>query len=179
MPLGVPDDHEAGVVGRLPPFVEVQGDGSGPLQAGELRRQGRRHHAQRAAGPVDVEVQAFGFGQVGQGRQVVDGANVDRPRRSDQQEGSPPLQPVGADHRSRGADVDPPGRVRRRQAQGVRAQSRHVHGPRHAVVRAARRVGCQLRAPRTDPGSPRPDPEGCAAGHQHRDEVGYRGARDE
>ncbi len=179
MPFGIAHQHEARVVGDLPPFMEVEGDGVGALDALEQGLELRRHHSERAYGAVDVEMQAIPGGDFRQHGQVVDGAGVHRASRAHQQERLKAGGPVLRDGLFDGHVVHGPGRIGVDQPQAVRAETGHFHGARNAVVGRLRGVGSQSSLGRRHALEARRQSEGSGPGDQHGHEVGHRGAGDE
>ena len=55
MPVAVAHDQEAGIIGHLSPFVEVERNGIGPFEPREQWGDLRRENAERAIGAVDMK----------------------------------------------------------------------------------------------------------------------------
>ena len=75
----------AGVIGHLAPFVKVEGDRVGALDAAQPRRNVARQHAQRATGTIDMEPEVLFPCQRGQCVEIVDGPDIDGAGRADDQ----------------------------------------------------------------------------------------------
>ena len=131
----VAHQDEAGVIGHLPPFVEIKRDRVRLLDAGEPRRDVRRHDGERADGAVDMEPELFLAGDGGERRQIVDGAGIDRARRADDEEGRKPCVAVLRDRCFERVDIDLMTLVRRNDMQRRSAEAGQVHGLRNAAVR--------------------------------------------
>ena len=76
--LAVAHQQEAGVVGHLPPFVEVERDGIGELDAAEQRRELGREDRERPEGAIDVKPDSFLAAQRSDRLEIVDRADIDR-----------------------------------------------------------------------------------------------------
>ena len=58
----VAHEQEAGVIGDMRPFVEIEGDRIGALDSGQAGSQRLAERRERAEGPVDMKPQAIGRG---------------------------------------------------------------------------------------------------------------------
>ena len=158
--LLVAHEGEPDVDRRLHPLVEVEREGVGALEpAHGIRVRAEREEA--ADGPVDVQPQPFGLGEVGDGLEVVDGAGVDGARRRDDGERLDAGGPVGGDGGGEGVDVHGPVVAHRDLAQRglpepeqldrLAVAAVHLGGGVDAEPAAVRHpVGAQRRA---DPGA--------------------------
>ena len=86
MTLVIANQKKARVVRHLSPFVEIERDGIGVFQSGKPRRQRGRKNAERAIGAIDMKPELLLAAQRAQGREIVDGADVDRAGRADHEE---------------------------------------------------------------------------------------------
>ena len=84
----IPDQDKPRVVGHLAPFMEIEGDGVGALDPRQTRRQIRREHAERAVGAIHVEPHLFPLSDTGDGREIVDRADIHRAGSRGDEEGS-------------------------------------------------------------------------------------------
>ncbi len=179
MALGVAHQDESGVVGRLSPFVKVEGDGVGPLDACQQGPQLGRQDGQGAEGAIHVQPQPLAGGDLGQSLQVVDGAGVDRACRADDQER---IQPRGAVCRHRlgqGPGVQAAIGQDRDLAQGGRTEPGDVQRLGDTAVRALGSVGGEAGPGLAHPVDTAVRTQGGRARGQHRDQVGHRGSGDE
>ena len=55
MQVAVAHHQEAGIIGHLPPFVEVERDGIGPFEPAQQRCDPGCENAERAIGAVDMK----------------------------------------------------------------------------------------------------------------------------
>ena len=78
---GVPHQDEACVVRHLAPFVEIEGNGVGALDAGEPRSNFRSQHGESTIGAVDVQPNPFCVGDMRKPGEIVDRADIDGARR--------------------------------------------------------------------------------------------------
>ena len=113
MLLAVAHEQEARVVGHLSPFVEIERDGIGALDAGEPRRELWRQNPERAEGAVDMKPEFSSRHSALQRREIVDRADVDRAGRADHEKwletrGAIAARPARATHRHRCDDSDRP-----------------------------------------------------------------------
>ncbi len=106
MQRAVAHQDEAGVVGHLPPFVEIERDRIGLLDAGKPRRDIRRHDGKRADGAIDVEPYFFAPRDRSQRGEIVDGAGVDRARGTDHEERRQARDAILHDRQIERVDVD-------------------------------------------------------------------------
>lgn len=83
----VGDGEESGCDGLPAEFVQVEGDGLGAFQAGELVAVAVAEQEGAAVGGVHVEFGVVGGAQLGDGGQRVDGAGVGGTGGGDDQEG--------------------------------------------------------------------------------------------
>ncbi len=175
----VAHQHEAGVVGRLAPFVEIEGDRVGPLDARQQGLQLGRQGGQGAEGPVHVQPQPLAGGDVGQGAQIVDRADVDRAGRADDQEGVEARGAVRGHRLGQGAGVDAAVREGGDLAQGRRAEAGDVQRLGDAAVGGLGGVGGQAGPRLAHPVRAAFGPKRRGAGGQDRDQVGHGRAGDE
>ena len=127
MELAVAYEDEASVVGNLSPFVKVEGEGVGALDAFEARREFGREHCECAVGSVDVEPEAFALTEIGKRSEVVDGAGVDCACAAYDEERREAGAAVVVDGLLEGFDVDAIAAVGCDGAQGVAAEAGEVH----------------------------------------------------
>ena len=78
MERAVSHKDESGIVRHLPPFVEIERNRVGLLNAGEPRRKIGRHDSERANGAINVEPEFFPVRDAGERREVVNGSDIDR-----------------------------------------------------------------------------------------------------
>ncbi len=85
---------KASVVRNLGPFVKVKCNRIGALDTCQTRRNNRRHHAERCVRAVDMERNPFAGTDIGECCEIIDGARVDRSRRSYHHKGPQPFRAV-------------------------------------------------------------------------------------
>ncbi len=153
--------------------MEIERHRIGAFDAVQARRNIGRKHAQRTIGAVDVKPDLFAHGQVSNGAQGIDGADVDRAGGGGDKEG---LQAGGAVLGNRFFEqrhVDFEGGIHRDDAQGRRAQACQVHGLRNAAVRPSRGIGHKLTAVGRDAILAHRRPEHGDARDPNCDQVGH------
>ncbi len=96
MPIAVADEQEAGIVGHLSPFVEIERDGIGVLNSGQSRRQRWRENPQRAKGAVDMKPESLFAAQRLQRAKIVDRTDIDGSGRTYDEEWLAPGKTVAA-----------------------------------------------------------------------------------
>ncbi|XXZ22319.1 hypothetical protein WME92_01400 [Sorangium sp. So ce307] len=151
-------------------LVRVQRHRVGALDPPHRRAPPLGEREEAAVRRVDVQPEALGLGEVGEGGQIVHGAGARRARRGDEQEGREAARPV-ARHRLRrrvGPHAEAP--VHRDRAHGFRRKAGEERGLRHRVVRFLRGIERPPQEVRR---------EAIAARGDHRDEVRERAARRE
>ncbi len=155
--------------------MRVPGDRVGPLDAGQVRTQ--RVGQQRAAAPggVDVQRQALGRADIGDGRQRIDRAGGGGPGGGNDEEGRAAVAAVARDALAQRGDVQPLIGVAGHLADRAAAQPGGVGDLHERVVRLVGRV--ERRAP-LQGSQPVLGVAGEVAGqrHQHRGHVGLRAA---
>ena len=182
MQAAVAHQDKAGVVLHVRPFVEIEGDRIGALDAGQARRQVRRQHRHRAESAVDMKEKTFALGDIGQRIQIVDGAHVDRAGIAYQGERLQTGGAVGGDLRVQAGQMNTAVGIDRDAAQHVFAETGHIHRLFHATVRGGRTIGGQARVcvPHTQHAFAADIGAQClAARHQNADQIGGRGAADQ
>src|SRR5690606_7419330 len=96
---------DAGAVGHEQALVRVEGDGVGVLDAGECGAAAFGELEAAAVGGVDVVPEVLVAGEVGQGRQRVDGAGAGGAGGAGQEEGAQAGGAVGGDEAGGGVGV--------------------------------------------------------------------------
>jgi hypothetical protein len=137
--------HAAGVVGHVQPFVKVECQRVGALEPGQTRLQGRAERDQRAEGAIHVEPEVLRCAEVGECREVVDRAGVDRACCPDHEEGSRALGPIPRDRATQRVELDPVVIVDLDQAERRAAEAKDLERPRDAAVRLSRGVADERR----------------------------------
>ena len=140
------DQHAAGVVLDVEPFVEVEGERIGTLDAGEQRPVRGAQDRERAERAVDVQPEALLARDVGERGEIVDRAGVDRAGGADDAERPQAEPPVGGDRPRELGGVDPvvgarPGSSAARcgRAREARTRARRCCAPRSRRSRPAGR----------------------------------------
>ena len=145
--FGAAHQRAAGVDRDAQPLVRVEGQRVGALHAAVAGGQRRVEHPEGAVGPVDVEPQPLGGGDLGERVERIDRAGVHGSRRAHQQRRRRAGGAVGRDRASQ--------RVRVEMSAGAAAPAGCSRSrSRAARVRAAR--SCAPRRARTPPGAGRP-----------------------
>ena len=177
--LAVAHHQEAGVVGHLPPFVEIERDRIRVFDSGQPRRQLRRENAERAIGAVDVKPELLLAAQRAQRREIVDRADIHRAGRADHEERLQAGLAVQRDLRAQRGDVDAVQSIDRDDAQRIAAEARNIHRLGDAAMRRRRGIGRQQRALVADAALPDRLSQRRRSRHQHRHQIGHRRAGDE
>jgi hypothetical protein len=138
MKLTVPYQDEAGVIGNLSPFVEVEGEGVGAFDALESRRKIGGKHCQCAIGAVDVEPEVFALAEISKRGEVVDGARVDCACATHYQEGREAGATIVVDRLLEGSDVNAVTAIGRDRAQDVAAEPGDIQCFGNATVIGSR-----------------------------------------
>ncbi len=86
MERAVAHQDEAGVVGHLAPFVKIEGQRIGVLDASKARREIRGEDRKRAVGTIDMQPKLLTPRQLGKAGQIVDRAAIDRAGGADDEE---------------------------------------------------------------------------------------------
>ena len=174
---GVADQDAAGVVGDLRPFVEVEGEAVGALDAAELVAVAVGDGGQRGEGAVDMEPEVFAGAELGDRAQIVDGPAIDGAGGGGDEERAGAGGAVPPDGLGEGFEVEAVIGIGGKGAERVAAEAGHVEGARDAAMRGAGGVGgqrCGAQALAAAIGA-----EAGLAGDEDGDEVGDRGAGDE
>ena len=150
----------AGIVGNLRPFVEIEGNRVGALDAGEQRPQRRRKHRQRAERRINMKPQTVTTAAVGDRGQIVCRAHIDTSRRAHRRE-TATYRRSGRPRHTRPAPQEPCGRgdhmapaaTRRSPGPPYRGRGPHKDArlPRHRRSSGHRRCRFVGRPPRGRP----------------------------
>lgn len=125
---GVADQERGAGEGHGAPFVEVEGERIGFLDAVEQRGEIGVKAGKRAEGAVDVKPDPLLGGNGGEFVERVDCASVHRASGSDDAEGRVALLPPGGDFGAQGAGVNREFRRDRDEAKRVRRQAKNCQG---------------------------------------------------
>ena len=172
--------HEAGVIGNLQPFMEVEGDAVGPLQTFEqgLERVGER--GEGAEGAVDMKPDLLLARDIGQRIEIVDRARIHRPGRADDEERLQSGGAIGGDGVGEILDAHPAAFVGRDEPQVPGAEARELHRLTNAIVHVARGIGDERRLQRAKTVEPHILVLRCAVtGDQEPQKIRHGGAGDE
>ena len=101
----VSNENEARIVWNLAPLVEVEGNRIGALDTLQSRRNLGSKHGESAIGTIHVEPELPAAGDTGDGRKIIDCADVDGTGCSDDQERKQTLPAIGYDRALQHADV--------------------------------------------------------------------------
>jgi hypothetical protein len=104
--LAPPHDRATAADGHGQPFVRVEGDRVGALQAGVPAGQARVECPEAAVGAVHVQPQALVPAEVGEVAERIDGTGLHAPRVGRDQERPMPGPAVGRDRRPQAGQVD-------------------------------------------------------------------------
>ena len=103
---------------------------------------------ERTVSAIHVEPHVFPLGDIGDGRQIVDRADIDRAGGRGDEEGRQPGAPILGYGFFECLDIDLVLPVHRNDAERIAAQSSQIHGLRDATVGARRCIGDQPFAAR-------------------------------
>src|SRR5437763_13177643 len=106
MQTAIPDENKARVVGYLPPFVEIEGDGVRALDSGQTGSNIRRQHRESTISAIDVKPQALSLREVRNGHKIIDRADIDRAGRRRYEERRQTGIPVAYDGSPERLNVD-------------------------------------------------------------------------
>jgi hypothetical protein len=177
--LAVAYQDVSGIVGNLPPLMEIECQRIGALDTAEPRGQFRCELRQSSIGSVDVKPKLVPPAQLGDARKVVDGSDIHGARRSNHEEWSPAGLPILVNRSFERIHVHSLAAVRGDQPQCVAAQATKIHGFRDRAVRRARRIGGQPLLFRSHPATTHFEAQRPIAGDDHSDQVGHRRSSNE
>jgi hypothetical protein len=135
MTIAVAHDEEAGVIGHLPPFVEIERYRVRAFDSGEPRRKYRRKHPERAKGAVDVKPKLFFAAQRAQRHKIIDGADIYRSSRADDEEGIEAGLTIQRNPAAQRGDIDAVESIDLDLSQGIAAETGDIHRLGDAAMR--------------------------------------------
>ena len=179
MPLAIAYQDEAGVVGNLAEFVEIEGQQIRALQALEARLELGREYRQRSQGAIDVEPEPFLLRQRGERVEIVDRPDIDRAGIADEKERRISGTPVGGNRLGKRVNTNTVAGIHRDKAQCVAAETAHLHRQTDAAMGRGRDIGGETLAPGRQPYASAFKAQRRRARNDQRDEIGDRGSGDE
>ncbi len=163
----------------MQPFVKIEGDRVGALDAAQLRPQALREIRGCAERAVDVKPQTFALREIGQLVERIDCADVDRARISHDEKRAQSRGAIARDRLRNGVRLRAMVVIHGQHAQIRRAQARIFKRFAYASVRRSGRVADELRGVLVESAFAHVVPECARARDQHRRKVCGRRADDE